>query len=79
MISLLGVWEMVLSMAANPDAQSDIIWQSSTPEEQSLDSRELVRVMSKVRELHIELHSLILIRNGRLIARALEEHREQPW
>ena len=42
-------------------------WKRSTPEEQGIDSRGLVRAVSRVNDKRINLHSLIMIRNGHLI------------
>lgn len=45
----------------------DIDWQSCPPEEKGMDSRELALVLERAQELDLDLHSLILIRNGRVI------------
>jgi len=45
-------------------------WQTSTPEEQGIDSEQLAKVFDFVKENDINIHSLLLIRNGYLVMEA---------
>ncbi len=49
------------------DADAPFDWEHSTPEAQGIDSRGLVRAVSRVRDECVNLHSLIMIRNGHVI------------
>ncbi|HEX9970824.1 MAG TPA: serine hydrolase, partial [bacterium] len=49
-----------------PDAN----WQVSTPEEQGIDSDQLAKVFDFVKENDVNIHSLILVRNGYLVLEA---------
>jgi CubicO group peptidase (beta-lactamase class C family) len=42
-------------------------WRSSTPEEQGLDSTKLADALSAIRERNINIHSLLLVRNGYVV------------
>lgn len=42
-------------------------WRTSTPEEQGVDSEEIYRMLNYITEQNINLHSIIMIRNGYLI------------
>ncbi len=42
-------------------------WRMSTPEEQGVDSEKLYQMLSYVKEQNINLHSILVIRNGYLI------------
>jgi CubicO group peptidase (beta-lactamase class C family) len=42
-------------------------WQESTPEEQGIDSGKLADALLAMREQKVNIHSLLIVRNGRLI------------
>jgi len=42
-------------------------WSTSTPEEQGIDSRVLVEALDLIREKGINIHSLLIVRNGVLV------------
>ena len=43
-------------------------WRTSTPEEQGMDSQKLAQMLAAVRQQHLSLHSLLIIRNGYLVS-----------
>ncbi|MBI5952274.1 MAG: serine hydrolase [Chloroflexi bacterium] len=45
-------------------------WRSTLPEEQGMDSAELVRMFEYVEDNNIDLHSLLIVRNGFLVMEA---------
>jgi CubicO group peptidase (beta-lactamase class C family) len=45
-------------------------WLSSTPEQQGLDSAKLAEALLTMRENNVNIHSLLIIRNGRLVTNA---------
>ena len=42
-------------------------WRTSTPEEQSMDSERLADMLTFVTEKEIDLHSIVIIRNGYIV------------
>src|SRR5450759_4461494 len=42
-------------------------WQESSPEAQGMESRTLVRALDYVREHHVSIHGLLVVRNGRVV------------
>jgi len=58
--------------AANfdPDYWPTQGWRSSTPEEQGMDSTQLVRMFEYIEDNGIKLHSLLIVRNGYLVTEA---------
>jgi CubicO group peptidase (beta-lactamase class C family) len=42
-------------------------WQSSTPEEQGLDSGLILQMLQEIRDKGIDIHSVLLVRNGYLV------------
>ena len=50
-----------------PDYWPTAGWRTSTPEEQGLDSSKLADALLAMREQKINIHSLLLVRNGRVI------------
>jgi CubicO group peptidase (beta-lactamase class C family) len=52
------------------DADAPFAWEQSTPEAQGIDSRGLIQAVSRVRDEAVNLHSLIMIRNGYVIFEA---------
>jgi CubicO group peptidase (beta-lactamase class C family) len=45
-------------------------WLTSTPEEQGLDSAKLAEGLLKIQQKNIPIHSLIIVRNGRMVLNA---------
>jgi len=45
-------------------------WQSSTPEEQSLDSAMILQMFQEIQTKNIDVHSFLLVRNGYLVTEA---------
>lgn len=45
-------------------------WRTSTPEQQGMDSEQLVKMMDYVQKLGYDLHSLLIVRNGYLVMEA---------
>jgi len=45
-------------------------WKSSTPEEQGIDSAKLAEGLQTIREKDIDIHSLLIIRNGKVVVDA---------
>ena len=43
-------------------------WRSSTPEEQGMDSARLAQMLDSIRQQHLSLHSLLVIRNGYIVS-----------
>jgi len=75
-ISLGGlVWFFTQGMRTSarvpaPDYWPTAGWQSTTPEEQGLDSDKLADGLLKMREQNVQIHSLLVIRNGYVVADA---------
>jgi CubicO group peptidase (beta-lactamase class C family) len=42
-------------------------WRASTPEAQGMDSRALTRALAFVRDKQVPIHSLLIVRNGRVV------------
>jgi CubicO group peptidase (beta-lactamase class C family) len=42
-------------------------WRTSTPEAQGMDSRALTRALSFIRDKQVPIHSLLIVRNGRVV------------
>ena len=43
-------------------------WRTSTPEEQGMDSQKLAAMLAKIKERKIDVHSLLVVRNGYLVS-----------
>ena len=43
-------------------------WRTSTPEEQGMDPQRLAKMLTTIQQQHLNLHSLLIIRNGYLIS-----------
>lgn len=43
-------------------------WRTSTPEEQGMDSQRLTQMLTTIQQQHLNLHSLLIIRNGYLVS-----------
>jgi CubicO group peptidase (beta-lactamase class C family) len=42
-------------------------WRSAAPEEQGMDSEELVQLVEHIQQKKLDLHSLLIVRNGYLV------------
>ena len=42
-------------------------WRTSTPEQQGMDSEKLAEALQQVRQHHVDIHSLLIIRNGFIV------------
>ncbi len=65
--------------STEPDAETDIesavywpaeSWRTSTPEQQGIDSEKLAETLDYIREEDVNIHSLLLIRNGYVVTDA---------
>jgi CubicO group peptidase (beta-lactamase class C family) len=65
-----SVAESPVSTPKTPDYWPTEGWRASTPEEQGMDSELLARAMGFVRERNLNVHSLLVIRNGYIVADA---------
>src|SRR5689334_23749910 len=45
-------------------------WQTSSPEAQGIDSQALAAVFDRIQERNLDIHSLLVIRNGYLVLEA---------
>ena len=43
-------------------------WRTSTPEAQSMDSQKLALMLNTVKQQNLNLHSLLVIRNGYIVS-----------
>src|SRR5574342_126541 len=75
--ALIAVLSTVLtSSASTPIKQFEPVywptrsWRSSTPEEQGMDSALLARLFEHIKDNDINLHSLLIVRNGYLVTEA---------
>jgi CubicO group peptidase (beta-lactamase class C family) len=57
-------------VAREPDYWPTEGWRSSTPEAQGMDSEQLARMFEYIEEKDINLHSLLIVRNGYLVTEA---------
>ncbi len=46
-------------------------WHSTTPEEQGMDSEKLAQMVEHIQQEKLDLHSLLIVRNGYLVSEAL--------
>ena len=65
-MTLLGALALALS-SPEPAYWPTSGWRTSTPEAQGFDSAKLADVLTVVRDRHIPIHSLQIVRNGYLI------------
>ena len=73
LIFLLGVLLLtVLSVPAIKAGQGGRVeyWRSTTPEAQGINSAKLAEMLLTMRQQHINIHSLLVIRNGEMVADA---------
>ncbi len=54
--------------AALPDYWPTAGWRTSTPEQQGMSSAALVEVLDQIEQQRLDLHSLLIVRNGYLVA-----------
>jgi len=72
-IAAVLIWQAVKPSASQipaPDYWPTTGWRSSTPEEQGIDSDKLAELLLAIREKNIQVHSLLVIRNGYVVADA---------
>ena len=72
-IATIIIWKAVkpsTSSVPAPDYWPTTGWRNSTPEAQGIDSDKLADLVLAVREQNIQVHSLLVIRNGYLVADA---------
>src|SRR5512134_2292799 len=72
-IGAVFIWQAVRPSTSNvraPDYWPTTGWRSSTPETQGIDSDKLAELMLAIREKNIQVHSLLIIRNGYVVADA---------
>ena len=66
-----GIWKFTRNDASPVVAEADYWptqgWQSSTPEEQGLDSAKLAEGLRQIQQKKIPIHSLLVILNGRVV------------
>jgi len=49
-------------------------WRTSTPEEQGMDSQKLAQMLDTIQQQGLDLHSLLVIRNGYLVSETYFDH-----
>ena len=64
---LLLTMASVTAAAAQSDYWPTDAWRRSSPEAQGMDSRELAALFQYVRERHVPIHSLLIVRNGYIV------------
>ena len=69
-LSYVSISQRRTLTAAAPDYWPTEGWRVSTPEEQGLDSGKLAEGLLAIRQAHIPIHSLLLVRNGRMVVEA---------
>jgi len=72
-VAAVFIWQAVKPSATNvpaPDYWPTTAWRSSTPEAQGIDSDKLAELLLAIREKNIQVHSLLMIRNGYVVADA---------
>ncbi len=58
------------NLPPEPDYWPTAGWRTSTPEEQGMDSEQLAQMLAYVDQQRINLHSLLVVRNGYLVTEA---------
>jgi CubicO group peptidase (beta-lactamase class C family) len=70
-VVVFAIWKITQSNAspkvAAPDYWPTEGWQTSTPEEQGLDSEKLAEGLRSIQQKQIPIHSLMVIRNGQVV------------
>jgi CubicO group peptidase (beta-lactamase class C family) len=69
-VAVFVIWKFTLGASpriAEPDYWPTAGWQSSTPEEQGLDSAKLAEGLRTIQQKNIPIHSLLIIRRGRVL------------
>jgi len=62
-----SVSSTLLRDAPTEPAWPGTTWTQATPEEEGVDSTRILGLLRKIASLELEVHSLLLVRNGRLI------------
>jgi CubicO group peptidase (beta-lactamase class C family) len=65
-VKQLALWSWFFVLVACGAAPSDNVWKTASPEEVGLDSEELAKMFEFVREKGIPVHSVQIVRHGRL-------------
>ncbi len=63
----INLWVVLVILLSSCSSGKAPPWKTSTPEAQGIDSQVLVKMLQKIQTGTIRLHSLILIRNDRLV------------
>lgn len=71
-VAAISIWQVFLpsSDVPLPDYWPTAGWRSSTPEAQGLDSDQLAGLLLSIRKKNIQVHSLLIIRNGYVVTDA---------
>src|SRR5512138_3411796 len=72
-IAAIFIWQAVQPTASNvpaPDYWPTTGWRNSTPEVQGLYSDKLADALLAIRKQNIQIHSLLIIRNGYVVTDA---------
>jgi CubicO group peptidase (beta-lactamase class C family) len=64
-VALLCILNVILAGCSSSPASA---WRTSTPEEQGMDSQRLTQMLTTIQQQHLNLHSLLIIRNGYLVS-----------
>jgi hypothetical protein len=51
----------------NPDCWPTNAWRTATPESQGMDSYRLVDILDRIRNKGLEIHNVLIIRNGYMV------------
>jgi CubicO group peptidase (beta-lactamase class C family) len=68
-----GTDSPVAPTSSTPTAEANAYWptdgwRTSSPEDQGLDSQKLAQMLAAIEQQHLNLHSLLIIRNGYLVS-----------
>jgi CubicO group peptidase (beta-lactamase class C family) len=66
----MNAWALAFLLSAGAFAQTANGWKTATPESQGVDSAALAAALTQAREKNLAIHSLLIVRNGYLIAEA---------
>lgn len=71
-LSSLRLFALWFFIASSPLAGQETVWPtrqwlSTTPEAQGIDSKQLITIFDMVKQRNIPIHSLLVVRNGRLV------------
>jgi len=65
--ALIAILSSPIYAAQSPSLSSPAVWQTAVPEEVGIDSVPLIEMLDFVRERQIPVHSIQLVRRGRLV------------